>query len=307
MRILLVGRGVIATLYGRVLHAAGHHVEFLVRPGRAAELGDAVRLDWIDGRRRPIGRRVRETFPTTLRESVGPDDGFDLVVLSVGHHQLADAAASVAPRIGDATVLVLGNVWDEPLAAVAPLPADRVVLGFPLAGGGFTSDGLLLGAMLPSVVVGTSGPSPTPREQQVIAAFRAAGLGIRRQTDMRGWLWIHFVADAGMMSQALRSGSLARMVGDRRAFHDAFRTAGALLPLVAARGVDLGRHRTATLLFRRPWLVAGPVAAATRLVPLTRRSLAAHTDPRTPEALAVLADTQREAERWGVTIPRLTP
>ncbi len=307
MRILLIGRGVVATLYGRVLHAAGHHVEFLVRPGRAARYGDAVRLDWIDGRRRPLGRRVRETFPTTLRESVGPDDAFDLVVLSVGHHQLADAAASLAPRIGDATVLVLGNVWDEPFAAVAPLPPDRVVLGFPQAGGGFTPDGVLTGAMLPSVVVGTAGASPAPREQQVMTAFRQAGLGIRQETDMRGWLWIHVAADAGMMSQALRSGSLARMVGDRRAFRDAFRTARALLPLLEARGVDLRRHRTATLPFRHPSLVAGPIALATRLVPLARRSLAAHTDPRTPEALAVLADTQREAERLGVAIPRLAP
>ena len=35
MRILMFGRGVIATIYGRVLHAAGHDVEFYVRPGRA--------------------------------------------------------------------------------------------------------------------------------------------------------------------------------------------------------------------------------------------------------------------------------
>ena len=62
MRILMFGRGVIATIYGRVLHAAGHDVEFYVRPGRAAEYGQEVTLDWIDGRRKPLGRRVRESF-----------------------------------------------------------------------------------------------------------------------------------------------------------------------------------------------------------------------------------------------------
>lgn len=304
MRVLMFGRGVIATLYGRVLHDAGHDVEFYVRPGRAAQYGDEVRLDWVDGRRRLFGRRVRESFRTTLRESLGPGDGFDLVVLSVGHHQLAEAAAFLAPRVGTATVLVLGNVWEEPHAAVAPLPADQVVLAFPQAGGGFDEDGVLSGAMLPAVVIGTPGTSPA-REQQVVAAFRQAGLGVRREADMRGWLWLHVAADAGMFAQALRSGSLAQMVGDRRAFRDAFLTARELLPVVEARGVDLRRHRTATLPFRLPRLVAAATAWATAIAPIARRSLAAHTDPHAAEARAVLADTLREARRLGVPTPRL--
>lgn len=305
MRILLLGRGVIATLYARVLHAAGHDVEFLVRPGRAAQLGDQVRLDWIDGRRRPFGRRVRETFPTRLRESLDPADRYDLVVLSVGHHQLPQAAATVAPHVGTATVLVLGNVWDEPAAAVAPIPAEQVVLGFPQAGGGFGAGGVLSGALLPGVVVGTTATPATRREQQVVTVMQQAGLTVRREPDMRGWLWLHVAADAGMFAQALRSGSLAQMVGDRRALRDAFLAARELLPVLEARGVDLRRHRLATLPLRRPSLVAAATAAATVLLPIARRSLEAHTDPHAAEARSVLDDTLREARRLGIPTPRL--
>jgi 2-dehydropantoate 2-reductase len=305
MRILMFGRGVIATIYGRVLAAAGHDVEFYVRPGRAAEYGDEVRLDWRDGRRKPFGRRVRETFRTTLRESLDPGDGFDLVVLSVGHHRLAEAAAFLAPRLGSATVLVLGNIWQEPLDAVAPIPADRLVFGFPQAGGGFDDDGVLSGAMLSSVVVGVAGSEPTMREQQVFSAFRQAGISVRQQNDMRGWLWLHFIADAGMFAQALRSGSLANMVGDRRAFRDAFRTTRGLLPLLEARGVDLSGHRGALLPSRLPFLVGTVSAWVTSLVPMARLSLAAHTDPHAEEALAVLDDTVREARRLDIPIPPL--
>ena len=53
MRVLMFGRGVIATLYGHVLEAAGHEVHFYVRPGRAAEYGDDVGMDIIDARRWP--------------------------------------------------------------------------------------------------------------------------------------------------------------------------------------------------------------------------------------------------------------
>ncbi|NQX35138.1 ketopantoate reductase family protein [Herbiconiux sp. VKM Ac-2851] len=305
MRILMFGRGTIATLYGRVLGAAGHDVEFYVRPGRAAEYGDEVELDWFDGRRRPFGRRVHESFRTTLRESLHPDDGFELIVLSVGHHRLAEAAEFLAPRLGAATLLVLGNIWEEPVAAVAPVPADRLVFGFPQAGGGFGDDGVLRGAMLPSVVIGLPSGAPGRREQDVLTAFRQAGLAVRQERDIRGWLWLHFLADAGMFDQALRSGSLAAMVGDWRAFRDAFLTTRELLPVLEARGVDLGRHRGATLPYRLPHLVAAVSGWATALIPFAGRSLEAHTDPATPEALAVLRDTLGEARRLGIPTPRL--
>lgn len=305
MRILMFGRGVIATIYGRVLHAAGHDVAFYVRPGRAAEYGDEVQLDWIDGRRAPFGRRVRESFRTPLRESVNPGDGFDLVVLSVGHHRLAEAAAFLAPRLGSATVLVFGNLWEEPLTAVAPIPADRLVFGFPQAGGGFGPNGVLWGAMLPSVIIGTTHATPTQREQAVIRAFRQAGLAVRREKDMRGWLWLHFIADAGMFAQAVRSGSLANMIGDRRAFHEAFSTTRELLPILEARGVDLRRHHSAMLPYRLPLPIAAASGWLTALIPLARRSLEAHTDPHAVEARAVLEDTRREARRLGIPAPRL--
>lgn len=305
MRILMFGRGVIATIYGRVLHAAGHEVEFYVRPGRTEQYGDEVRLDWIDGRRGPLGRRTHETFRTRLRETLAPDDGFDLIVLSVGHHQLAQAAAFLTPRLGSATVLVFGNLWEEPNTAVAPLPADRLVFGFPQAGGGFGENGALSGALTRSVIIGTGDDAAASREHEVLSAFRSAGLGIRRESDMRGWLWLHFIADAGMFTEAKRSGSLAAMIGNRRAFRRAFETTRQLLPLLAARGVDLRRHRGATLPFRFPLLTTAALGWATRLVPLARRSLAAHTDPLAAEALAVIEDTLREARRLGVATPLL--
>ena len=305
MRILMFGRGVIATIYGRAFQAAGHDVEFYVRPGRAAEYGETVGLDWIDARRTPFGRRIRETFATPLREALDPADDYDLIVLSVGHHRLTEAAELLAPRLGSATVLVFGNLWDEPLAAVAPLPPDQVVFGFPLAGGGFLDDGLLWGALLPSVVIGVTAVTPTAREQVAIEAFRQARIEVRREKDMRGWLWIHFIADAGMFDQAIRSGSLANMIGDRRAFREAFLTGRELLPIVAARGVDLRQHRTAVLPYRFPGLIATAVGWATALVPLAQRSLAAHTDPHAAEAVALLEDTRREARRLGIPTPRL--
>jgi 2-dehydropantoate 2-reductase len=304
MRILMFGRGVIATIYGQALQAAGHDVEFYVRPGRAADYGDDVQTDVIDARRKPHDR-AGGTFRTRLRESIDPADGFDLVVLSVIHHRLAEAAAFLAPRVGAATVLVFGNVWDEPLAAVAQLPADQVVFGFPQAGGGFAADGVLRGALLRTVIVGRAGASPSVRELAVHTAFRQAGFRVRQQADMRGWLLMHFVLNAGMFAQGVHSGSLAGMIGDRRAFRGALLTSRELLPVLEARGVDFRRHWRALLLYRFPSLVAAIMAWTTTRFPIARASLAAHTDPYAPEARAILHDALLAARRFNIAAPRL--
>jgi 2-dehydropantoate 2-reductase len=306
MRVLMFGRGTIATIYGWALERAGHEIEFYVRPGRAAEYGEAVSLDLLDARRRVGAQQIRQEWPVRYRETLEPDHDFDLIVLSVGHHHLAEAAGFLSPRLGHATVLVLGNVWTEPLDAVAPLPADQLAWGFPQAGGGFGDDGTLSGALLPSVVFGTLGRPPSRRERDVRQLFRDAGFTLREQRDLRGWLWIHFAADAGMHSEGLKAGSLSEMVGSPRAFRDAMLTARELLPLLAARGVDLRQHRRSTLLFRAPASLTGAALAwATAHVPLAGRSHRAHTDPDAEEPRAVCRDALDEARRLGIAAPRL--
>ena len=306
MKILMFGRGVIATIYGWALQHAGHDVEFYVRPGRAATYGDTVDLDLFDGRRRVWGQRVTEKWPVRYREALEPDHDFDLIVLSVPHHRLTEATAFLTPRVAQATVLVFGNIWTEPPAAIGALPIDQITWGFPQAGGGFGADGVLHGVLLPSVVFGTLGRPLTERERAVRQAFREAGLRIKEQPDFRGWLWVHFASDAGLFSQGLRLGSLSELAGATGDLREALLTGRELLPLLQARGLDLRRHRGGVLLFRAPtWLTAPVLAWLTTHVPPARVSLTAHSDPDAEEPREVCRDTLTEARRLGIAVPRL--
>ncbi|ONI87028.1 ketopantoate reductase [Actinosynnema sp. ALI-1.44] len=305
MRILMFGRGVIAAMYGWALEQAGHDVEFFVRPGRAAAYGEAIDLDLLDARRRVWGRRVVRRWPVRYREELAPDHDFDLIVLSVQHFRLAEAAAFLAPRVGKATVLVFGNVWSDPLAAVAALPADQVAWGFPQAGGGFGEDGVLRGGILPSVVFGSFGP-PNDRERAVRQVFRAAGFPPREQSDFRGWLWLHFAWNAGLHAQGLRLGSLAKLPGATRDLREALWASRELLALVEARGVDLRRHRGKVLPLRAPtWLTAPLLAWVLERFAPARVNFEAHSDPEAEEPRVICRDVLAEARRLGVPVPRL--
>jgi 2-dehydropantoate 2-reductase len=304
VKILMFGRGVIATIYGWALHRAGHEVEFYVRPGRAAAYGDAVDLELLDARRRLRGRRVSERWPVRYRESLERDHDFDLIVVSVQHYAFAEAAAFLGPRLGRATVLIFNNLWAEPAAAAEPFPAGQVAWGFPVAGGGFGDDGVLRGALLPMVFFGTLGRPPDERERAVREAFRQAGLRVREQPDFRGWLWIHFAQSAGLHTQSLKLGSLGRLAGAPDNVREAVLAIRELLPLVEARGVDLRRHRGDVLPFRAPARLTAPILAwLLGHFPPVRLQLGAHANPE--ELRAVCRDTLAEARRLGVAAPRL--
>ncbi len=306
VKILMFGRGVIAAVYGWALEQAGHDVEFHVRPGRAAAYGDAMDLDLLDARKRIRGERVVRTWPVRYREELEPGHDFDLIVLSVQHHRLAEAAAFLAPRIGNATVLVFGNIWAEPLAAIGALPVDRVAWGFPQSGGGFGADGVLRAMILPPVVFGTVDRPPTERALAVRRAFREAGFRVRERPDFRGWLWLHFVADAGLHAQGVRRGALADLAGSTADLREALLTGRELLPLLEARGIDLRRHRVGVLGFRAPtWLTAPVFAWLTAHFAPARASFEAHRDPDAEEPREVCRDTLAEARRLGIAVPRL--
>jgi 2-dehydropantoate 2-reductase len=306
VKILMFGRGVIASAYGWALSRAGHDVEFYARPGRSAIYGDSIDLDLLDLHRRPWGERIVESWPVRFREELTPEDGFDLIVVSVSHHRLAEVATFLAPRMGDATVLIFGNLWAEPMDAVAPLPADRLAWGFPGAGGGFGKDDVLHATLSPTVVFGTLGQPPTSREQVVRRVFRGAGFKISEQPDIRGWLWIHFAFNAGMHSQGVRLGSLSDLIGAPGDLRDALLAAREMLPVVQKRGIDLGRHRMAVLPFRVP---AGATAAVMSWlishVKAARTNLEAQSDPTAEEPRAICRDALADARRFGVPVPHL--
>ena len=306
MKILMFGRGTIATIYGWALERAGHDVEFYVRPGRAAAYGATTRLDLLDTRRRMLGRPVTEDWPVHYRESLAPDHDFELIILSVAHSSLPEAVDFLAPRLGGATVLMFSNLWTEPLDAIGSLPVDRVAWGFPQAGGGLGDDGVLRGALLPSVIFGTLGLPPTDRERAARQAFRTAGFRIQERADFRGWLWIHFATNVGFHSQAVQLGSFSKLIGATDSLRSVLLTSREFLPVVEVWGVDLRRHRSETALLRAPtWLTAPLLAWLVTHFPPLRANFAAQSGTAGGEPGAILRDALAEARRLGVPTPRL--
>ncbi len=125
MNILMIGRGAVAAGYGWAFEHAGHHVQFLVRSGRAKQYGSSMELNILDERENPQGQAVAERWPATLLEAIPAGADYDLILVSVNHNQVAEALETISAAGGDATVLIFSNLWDS----MESIAAERIVWG----------------------------------------------------------------------------------------------------------------------------------------------------------------------------------
>jgi 2-dehydropantoate 2-reductase len=304
MKILMFGRGVISVLYGWALEKAGHTVEFYVRPGRAAQYCSAVALEIIDARRSLTGKQVQESWPIRMREELPTDHDYDLIIVSVQHYHFDEAAAFLAPRTGKATVLMFNNFWTEPQQATSLFPAAQLAWGFPHAGGGFGADGVLRGCIFSKVVFGTFLTNPSPRELAVRELFTKAGFDIAEQRDFRSWLFVHFVLDCAIETEALKAGSISLAFASGFHRREAILNMRELVPLLAARSVDLKDQSSFLLPLQLPtWLLGQVMGLAPKLLASFRVLLDSHSNME--ELRSTCRDVLAESQRLGMKLPRL--
>jgi len=307
MKILMFGRGVIATQYGWALAKAGNAVEFYVRPGRIAQYGPTVQLDLLDARTKSAGVLVKETWATVLREDLPANHDYELIVVSVSHDKFAEAMAFLSGRVGKATVLVFNNLWVDPGAATASLPAGQVVWGFPGAGGGFAPAGTLRGGMLKQVFFGTLNTDRTPRDEAVRSLFRSAGFSVSEQKDFRAWLWFHFIGNAAMAAQSTKAGGVTALLDSPQEVTGMLRVIRELLPVLKARGIKVGLlSRLPFMLPARPlgWLIQKAAFTPGKMIREVAERAAASPNNK-HEFVLYVHDVLAEARKLGVKVPSI--
>ncbi|WBB76539.1 hypothetical protein O7602_13810 [Micromonospora sp. WMMD1128] len=197
MKLLVYGAGVCGSLLAAHLHEAGHDVSLLARGERLAAL------------RRHGVRLAEQTSPTVRRVPVPvvehPDGAYDLIVVVVRAHQVDAVLESLAGLEGDVLFLVNWAAGAAPLGAV--IGHERVLLGFPTAGG--TMDGDVVRYRAPTFLnrlapmpIGEPDGRATPRLERIARAFRAAGINVKVEPRMDAWLTTH-AAFATPLGQAV--------------------------------------------------------------------------------------------------------
>jgi 2-dehydropantoate 2-reductase len=181
MRIMILGAGVQATLYGVRLARAGHDVTFIARGRRAEELREhgGVIEDVLTARTDFV------RLPTI--ERLAPNTRADLCLVTIRREQI-DAALpelEAASKLGRIVFMVNhANGSEEMFKA---LGRSRVVLAFPGAAG------CVERGVVRYIEVSKQPTAVESNARDVISLFQEAGFQVERIADMDAWLRRHAV------------------------------------------------------------------------------------------------------------------
>lgn len=205
MKVLIVGAGVIGTVYGAHLAAAGNTVSVLshgVRTDEVAAGGLSVR-DVLGG---GLARAETAVVPYASGD-------YDVVLVAVRRDQLASACAGLTGLAGKPAVVFFGNNPAGRSAISGEIPGDTY-LGFPGVGGvmtGGTADYVRI-RQQPTALPQAS----DPRLAALEAALADRGFAVQRVADMDGWLAYHAAFIACIAAALFRCGiDPVRLAGDR--------------------------------------------------------------------------------------------
>jgi len=239
MRMLVIGAGIIGSIYGWALAESGHRVVHLVRSGRAAAFRDGLPLDVLD-RREGHQRSFRGLYRLNAVETCSPADAFELVIVPVKHYALVQTLKEVVPKVGAAEFLLLTQNWRGTSDIDPILPRTRYIYGDAKAGGTFSGGTLL--AALKAIDLGSPKGEPSTLARKFEGLFASADIPTRLHSDILHYLWIQYAITGGLWAALMQAGNLDAMLNDSEATSAALRAVCECLEVVKRRGAALSRY-----------------------------------------------------------------
>jgi 2-dehydropantoate 2-reductase len=304
MKVLIIGRGVIGTIYGWALSNAGIDVTHVVRKAGLPTTGTLDLLDLRAG----YPRHARATYAPKTVGQISPSDGFDLVIVATKHYQAAQAIEQYLPGAPRAVFLLFTANWEGTEEIDRLLPRASLLWGYAQATGGYDAQGILIAAVNPAVRLGMLEGSDPGKFKAVTDLFQGAGFTLDIKPNIVEWLWVHHAINAGGIGIALWAGGLAeatRSLGTLRLGVWAVREA---LAVLTARGTNVESYPDARSVVHTPiWLACLAVAYGIRFSEKGRRLLrTSHFDDSPAEMKRFYFDVLHTGESLGVTMPHLS-
>ncbi len=301
MRILVLGAGVIGSVYASKLLAAGHDVVLLARGRRLTDLqSSGLILQEAES-----GQRT--ALQVMAVDALDADDRYDLVLVPVRSEQLASTLPLLSSMRDCSDVLFFGNTAGRQTQLVEAL-GDRALFGFPAAGG--VRDGPIIRYMLiaqQQTMLGEPSGATTRRTQHLKTVLQGAGFPTTITANMDGWLLGHaaFVVPIAFALYRVDTDA-SRLAADRATLRLMVRATRQAFRALRADGNTEIPANLATLYLRLP--AAFAVSYWRRVLAGPRGELwfAAHTRAAPVEMRALADDLQAAIGRTGRPTPDLT-
>jgi 2-dehydropantoate 2-reductase len=300
LRILVMGAGVIGSVYASKLLEAGHELVLLARGRRLADLqaSGLILEDAESGQ-----RTVR---PVTAVGALGADDRYDLVLVPVRSEQLASTLPVLRGMRDGSDVLFFGNIAGRQPQLIETL-GDRALFGFPAAGGvreGPVIRYVLIGQQ--QTMLGEPTGEPTRRTAHLKTLLHGAGFPTTMTANMDDWLLGHAAFVVPIAFALYRVGTDAsRLAADRDTLRLMVRATRQAFQALRSIGNAEIPANLRTLYLRLPAAFAATYWRRVLAGPRGELWFAAHTRAAPEEMRALAEDLQAAVCRTGRPAPDL--
>lgn len=202
MRTLVFGAGPLGCMYAHLLRQGGKDVTILAR---------GKRYDWIKANGLVLVDELtgaQERSSVEIVDELRPDDEYDLVVVLIRKNKLPPVFEILRANKHIKNILFMGNNalgFDQ---YMRHLPEQKVLFGFPGAGGGISeqvvhyADREKPGRKRRAITIGEIDGQTRDRTRAIKSLFETAGIPVNMTEDIDGWLKYH-VALVSPLANAL--------------------------------------------------------------------------------------------------------
>jgi len=343
MKVLIVGCGVIGSIYGWVLSQAGQDVTHLVRKNKIEALQNGIKLDVYDlratdelsvtdqqamallnesGRGTTAEQLQQENIPDDLTQTYSkeqltsyspklideiPDNAdFDLVMLPTKHYQLTDTLKQIYAKLPQANYLIFCAHWGGLAEIDAVIPRSQYLFGYAASSGGYDNDTMVVNIRR-DYRIGDFDGQHAELLQKVINLFNTAGFVADVKENMLEWLWVHHAINGGTIGTMIYAGGFDAFLNNPE-FKDIFLSATLeAIEVLKARGVDIKKYPDITPFLK---LSAEQVVENYRKLflntPIGQRTMrAGHHKHSMHEMRQYYLDVLAKGEELGVEMPVL--
>ena len=265
MKTLIVGTGVIGTIYGWALSESGADITHLVRKGRRQEYLNGFDLDIYDIRdsksivtiSKDLSKRIEDVsepeiyttkYYPKLVEEVSVNDNYELIMIPTRHYQLIETIKELKEKNVSGTFLCFTNNWEGTDKIDNLVPRSKYLWGYASSVGGFINNKMILN-INKNYRFGLIEGNDKYKYQAVINLFKRAGFEPDKQKNMIHWLWLHHAQIASVVGSTLYSGSIAELLESNDNSNLMFNAVREAFMIVQKRGVKLDEYPADTALY----------------------------------------------------------
>lgn len=239
MKILIVGTGVIGSLYGCAL-SQNHQVLHYVRQEKLALLNQKeISFDFIDERKDKKHQNTKGSYAYHCVDTV--NDNYDLIIVPVKTFQLKEVLQTLTVQCPNANYLIMSLDWNMNNELSKIIGEKHYVLGY--AGGGGTFRGNQLWANLGNdIMLGAVNQEQQPLLNKVSEVFKSCGIIPNIETDPLHWLWIHNAGSAPLGAALAKYGDMNLLLKDKQLVKSSFKAIRECYKICEKRGVNLKKY-----------------------------------------------------------------